>query len=419
MDEAFNQLIKSNEKNAISIFNSNRSEYLSLILSQLTKDEIKLAKRILLDLEQKAFKELPDEIFIRIFSYVTDPKSLKACLLVSKRWYRILMWENSIWRNICMIRGLKSVLHQNESLRWSTVYKYFTIANANWKRGHCEVRSMTHPDDVGFCISFNEELAISLSLNSNQEQGKLWNIKTGECQTRLRGHQGSISAVKFNQDFIATGSNDATIKIWSMQGVCLKTFRGHRDEVTCLDFHEQVLVSGSEDRTLRRWNIETGESQELIGHTGAICCIYLLDEWVVSGSTDTTLRVWKNLECAATLKGHTMSIHCVQFNSKIICSGSQDTTIKLWSRDTYQCVKTLNGHSAGVICLQFDHEKIVSGSADHSIKVWDYQGHCLYTLKHHSSPIWRLQFSDSWLMSSSFDHSLLLWDFTHELYPRE
>ena len=79
--------------------------------------------------------------------------------------------------------------------------------------------------------------------------------------------------------YLATGSDDQTIKIWDYQtGDCLKTLKSHRDWVGALCFSpvcsapsgvsELLLASGSHDQTIRLWDGYTGEPlQVLEGHT--------------------------------------------------------------------------------------------------------------------------------------------------------
>jgi WD40 repeat protein len=44
----------------------------------------------------------------------------------------------------------------------------------------------------------------------------MWDAKTGTLLTELRGHKGIISCLAFSPDgqLLASGSEDATIKLW-------------------------------------------------------------------------------------------------------------------------------------------------------------------------------------------------------------
>jgi len=89
----------------------------------------------------------------------------------------------------------------------------------------------------------------------------------GKVIRTYEGHEDYVNAVAYalNNKFIATGSNDKTVKIWDpLSGKNLKTFEGHEWKVTCLDIsrNSKYLVSGSSDGSAILWNIETGEQMK-------------------------------------------------------------------------------------------------------------------------------------------------------------
>ncbi|MGA9773451.1 MAG: caspase family protein [Blastocatellia bacterium] len=95
---------------------------------------------------------------------------------------------------------------------------------------------------------------------------KLWNVSgqsVRELQT-LSGHTANVMAIAFSRDgrTIATGSFDATIKLWdAATGRELKTLAGHTFAVNAIDFSPdgRFIVSGSEDGSSRLWDSQTGE----------------------------------------------------------------------------------------------------------------------------------------------------------------
>ena len=80
----------------------------------------------------------------------------------------------------------------------------------------------------------------------------------------------------------ASGSNDNTIKIWSIEtGHQLFTFEGHTNGVTSLaaSTDGKMLVSASYDNTLKVWNLDSKELiQVLLVMTGSILVISNLTE---------------------------------------------------------------------------------------------------------------------------------------------
>lgn len=84
----------------------------------------------------------------------------------------------------------------------------------------------------------------------------------GQQLRRLRGHRDAVQCVGVSADgrFAATGSDDETIKVWSLLGRGVRTLRGHRNRVDAVAFstNGRFLVSCSTDRTVRLWHPESG-----------------------------------------------------------------------------------------------------------------------------------------------------------------
>lgn len=178
------------------------------------------------------------------------------------------------------------------------------------------------------------------------------NWKHGRYSTKIfSGHTNSVMCLQFCDVFniLATGSYDATIKIWDLEtGQELRTLRGHNAGIRCLQFDETKLISGSLDRTIKVWNWRTGECVSTYsGHQGGVVSLHFDSKILLSGSMDSTVKIW-NFEdrSVRTFKGHNDWVNSVRVDtpSRTVFTASDDLTAKLWDLDTGCVIHTFEGH---------------------------------------------------------------------------
>ncbi|OQR87535.1 coronin, partial [Thraustotheca clavata] len=100
-------------------------------------------------------------------------------------------------------------------------------------------------------------------IHSVAEKGKV------ESSTIIHGHKAAVMDMEFSQfrtSILATASDDA---IWDVDNSIAPqcTLEGHSKGVRCLSFHpsaNNVLATGSMDATIRLWDLESGQSQQEI-----------------------------------------------------------------------------------------------------------------------------------------------------------
>jgi len=176
------------------------------------------------------------------------------------------------------------------------------------------------------------------------------NWKYGRCSTKIfKGHTNGVMCLQFNDHILASGSYDATIKIWDINtGEELRTLRGHASGIRCLQFDDTKLISGSLDHTIKVWNWRTGECISTYnGHSDGVITLHFDSTILASGSRDKTVKIW-NFEDKSTfvLRGHTDWVNSVKVDSasRTVFSASDDCTVRLWDLDTKTCIKTFEGH---------------------------------------------------------------------------
>lgn len=331
---------------------------------------------------------LPAEVSFRVLSFL-DTTSLCKAAQVSQKW-RQLADDDVVWHHMCEQHidrkcvkcGWGLPLLDRKRLRASKRQMQLRAAGRGlneWSPAITPIPEEAPPKSVevppagGIDVEEVSDGQLSpLSTrsrpgNSSQEQDyfrrtRPWkdvykdrfkvgtNWKYGRCAVKvLRGHSNGIMALQFIDNILATGSYDATIKIWDLDtGEVLRTLHGHTSGVRCLQFDDNKLISGSLDKTLKVWNWRTGECMAThTGHTEGVISLHFDQKLVASGSADHTVRVWNFKEkTTSVLRGHADWVNSVRIDSasRTLFTASDDCTINLWDLDTGRVIRTYEGH---------------------------------------------------------------------------
>lgn len=123
--------------------------------------------------------------------------------------------------------------------------------------------------------------------------------ETGEIVEEFEGHSSRINSAAFSSDgsLLATGSADATIRLWETEtGKLLTVFEGHSGQVRTVMFSadDSKILTSSADATIRLWSVTGLELRIFSGHdTWVNQAAFSPDgRFAVSGSWDDTLKIW-------------------------------------------------------------------------------------------------------------------------------
>lgn len=132
---------------------------------------------------------------------------------------------------------------------------------------------------------------------------RIWNLeKLGKWENNLQGgHTKNALVARFspNGKFIATGSLDKTVIVWSTDSLkVLYTLKGHAGNIFDIQWFSDSkhFISASDDRSMLLW--EVGKQQalkQLKGHQAAIVSAAISpdDRFILSASADNTICMWE------------------------------------------------------------------------------------------------------------------------------
>jgi WD40 repeat protein len=235
---------------------------------------------------------------------------------------------------------------------------------------------------------------------------------------KLSGHTGWVRALAINKEYLVSGSEDKTIRLWDLSELwepsedgklinSIQTFNGHEDKVLTVDIdtNGEFIISGSADKTIQLWDFYGNKvGYPLRGHGDWVRSLSVFSDdeknkFIVSSSRDATIRIWdlhrnslaKILSVPNSKRVISVAItHNENKTIKYIVSAGEDRTIHLWygdgttfeknfinhQKETDLKPKSIPGkHSQWIRSVRFtpDEKHVVTGSQDSSIGTWNFE----------------------------------------------
>ncbi len=261
------------------------------------------------------------------------------------------------------------------------------------------------------------------------------------AEQRLSGHTSNIYSIAFSSTgFLASGSDDKTVRIWDITQLssdsCINIFSEHTAEVYSVAWSPTgLLASGGKDTVIRIWNREKALHEACIqlcrGHEKSIeSLMWSPTELLASGGDDQTIRIWNvslpsGAVCLHELRGHVDTIKSLSWSATgLLASGSLDKTIRIWDMTqslSDVCVNTLRGHKSAVRGVSWSPtgERLASGSWDYTVRIWDLTypsaQTCLHTFEgHHTDGVTNIVWPTSeCFVSGGLDKTIRVWNITN------
>uniref|UniRef100_A0A8C7Z1G8 Transducin beta like 3 n=1 Tax=Oryzias sinensis TaxID=183150 RepID=A0A8C7Z1G8_9TELE len=212
---------------------------------------------------------------------------------------------------------------------------------------------------------------------TNSSQLKVFELLTNSCQI-LFGHTDTVLTLDvFKKGLLfASCAKDRSVRVWQMdsdsgQVCCVAQGTSHTNAVgsiSCSRMKASFVATGSQDCTVKVWDLPPDLSSEDIcqltprttekAHDKDVNSVAVSpnDKLLASGSQDRTARLWSlavdgNISLLGVFRGHRRGIWSVCFSpvDQVLATSSADGTTKLWSLQDFSCLKTFEGHDASVL----------------------------------------------------------------------
>ncbi|HEX6480831.1 MAG TPA: NB-ARC domain-containing protein [Ktedonobacteraceae bacterium] len=269
---------------------------------------------------------------------------------------------------------------------------------------------------------------------------KLWNVENGALLWQGQ-HAGSVHRLAFRPDgrTLASGGDDAVIRLWEVStGKHLQTLSCQSSPIYALAWSPDgcLLAGGSFDGSIHLWEMQGGQAAQLdsatctlMGHSGPVWSVAFAPDGrtLASGSFDRTVRLWdmESLEGRETLVGHTAPVNAVAWSpdGSLLASGSRDQAIWLWDVERGSYRTALHGHTAVVQDLAFmpDSRSLLSGSEDGTLRVWDVErGQCARVMQGYAVTLYDVAWrpDSTRLASAGSDTLVTMWESDGRTPPR-
>ncbi|CAG7734757.1 unnamed protein product [Allacma fusca] len=182
-------------------------------------------------------------------------------------------------------------------------------------------------------IDFHPNLPQLVSCGAD-EHITIWNYQQETRALRYEGHRGKVHGVQFSKggDLMVSGGEDETIRIWvpTVKGE-VRSFRGHSSKIRSVCFNPVttgIVASGSNDKTIKLWSIDRTSGQRQTEKTNG----------VNRNKIGSFIKSFFNI--------HTNWVRSVRFSSdgNMLVSASDDNSMCVLDMRSYKCVSKIQSH---------------------------------------------------------------------------
>ncbi|KAM0717200.1 hypothetical protein Q7P37_007052 [Cladosporium fusiforme] len=321
-----------------------------------------------------------------------------------------------------------------------------------------QIREMPAHNDMITALDFDAPFGTMVTA-ALDDTVRVWDLSAGRCMGMLEGHLSSVRCLQVEDNLVATGSMDASIKLWdlsqadyvppppsagskssvsddheepsatggdlfgpiaeddtvqqpavhnnAMEDCHVLSLSGHVAEVTALNFRGNTLVSGSADKTLRQWDLETGRCVQTLDVLWAAAQPTNVNNGSTSGGSADS---WWRPTAGRLPAAEADFVGALQVFETALACGTADGMVRLWDLRSGMVHRSLVGHTGPITALQFDDVYLVTGSQDRSIRIWDLRTGGIHDAFAYDQPVTSMTFDSRRIVSAVGEDVVKVYD---------
>ncbi|XP_023349005.1 E3 ubiquitin-protein ligase RFWD2 isoform X2 [Eurytemora carolleeae] len=195
-----------------------------------------------------------------------------------------------------------------------------------------------------------------------------------------------ISWSAFHKNTLASSDYEGTVSVWdTVTGQRTSVFQEHEKRCWSVDFNQvdtKLIASGSDDARVKLWTVNSAHSVASLEAKANVCCVKFNPGSpynLAFGSADHCVHYYdlrSTKKALTVLKGHKKAVSYVKFlNNEDLVSASTDSQLKLWNVNQPYYVRSFTGHvnEKNFVGLATDGDYITCGSENNGLYVY-YKG---------------------------------------------